>query len=221
MIEWLAGWYNWPFLLALLIGLGYAIIEMLFGGLGLADADGDVATPEGDLDADLDADGVADRAGGLILSSLAWLGMGKVPLSILIMVMLISFGSAGLLANAIAADTIGITWVAFPLSLGIALVVAPSVTHIIGGWLARNLPGDSSTAAKSGGFTGDVGLAASTITARSGLVCLPEDGGRPQIIVNACVVEGGDTIPRGTNVLLTAYIAERNTYIVTPTNLEL
>lgn len=232
MIEWLAGWYNWPFLLALLCGLGYAAVELLFGGLGLdADGDADVAAPDLDIDVDVDidadtdmdfdADAAAAGAGSWIMSGLAWLGMGKVPLSLLVMTLMITFGSIGLLVNALAADILGATWIAFPVALGSALIVSPGVTHIVGAWIAKIIPADSSTAAKGGVFVGETGTTATSVTSRTGQICIPELGGRPQVIINACVAEGNDTLPRDTEVLVTRYVSEQNTYIVTPTNLEL
>ncbi|MBT3222818.1 MAG: hypothetical protein HN348_27390, partial [Proteobacteria bacterium] len=47
IIEWLSGWWNWPFLFSTAVGILFIIADLLLGGLsdliGLdADADADV-----------------------------------------------------------------------------------------------------------------------------------------------------------------------------------
>lgn len=89
MLEWLQGWYNWPFLLSLFIGLGLGALSLF----GLSkDADGGI---------DLNGDGVPDigdpsgrthEPGHLSMEGFGWLGLGKAPLSVLLQTLTLSFG---------------------------------------------------------------------------------------------------------------------------------
>jgi len=221
IIGWLSGWYNWPFLLPLAVGLIFILADLFLGGasdlLGL-DADADV-------DVDFDADGDADLDGdahGSFFHGLAWLGMGKVPISVLLETLTITFGCTGLLINAVASDTIGSSTLAFPVALLTAAVVAPLVTKAAGGLLARIVPADSTTTRTAADFVGEVGTAASVLTHSIGQIRLEATSKYPLTILTARLDTRvpGD-VPRGTEVLLVGYDADRNTYIVTPTNLEL
>ena len=117
--EWLLHWWNLifllPFGLALLyLGL-YTLSGITFGDADIdhgfdADhdlsADHDMGADAGhDLDADQDMDAGHDAAPAAghasgPLAPLSWLGVGRVPLSILLMVLLLTWGVVGFVANA-------------------------------------------------------------------------------------------------------------------------
>lgn len=85
-------------------------------------------------------DGDAD--GGTLL---AWLGIGRVPLSIVLVAFLAIFGTIGLLLQQAAAALIGgplSGWVAAPL----AAILALPATGVAARGLARVLPGDETSA---------------------------------------------------------------------------
>jgi hypothetical protein len=92
----------------------------------------------GSFGVDLDADG----AGGDLL---AWLGVGRVPLLILLVVFLAIFGTIGLAVQQVAAGVTGAplsAWAAAP----IAALLAFPVTGIAARGLARVLPGEETSA---------------------------------------------------------------------------
>jgi hypothetical protein len=233
-IDWLAGWHNWPFLLPLFIGVIFILVDFVLGGLGdLAGGDADMDI-DVDVDADMDfdfdlaggdfegpdLDVAANKFGAFLLSGLGWLGAGKVPTSVLIQAMLISWGSTGLFVNVMVMKALpwGNVVTAFPAALICAFLVAPMVTRKVGGFFAKVVPADGTISRKAGGFTGETGETASSVSTSTGQVKV-QVGDNPQIILNAKRLDPqGDTIPRGVSVLLAEYEAAGNIYLVVPTS---
>ena len=219
MLTWLTGWYNWPFLLTIAVGVIFILVDLLLGGIsesfGLdADADLDV-----DMDLDVDAggpDGVAAQVGSLVLS-LTWLGLGKVPISVLVETLLLSFGVTGLLVSAVANDLLGLSAYAFPVSLATAIVVAPLVTKVVGELVASIVPADSTTSRKPGDFLDSVGFASSTLTHSIGQVRLDATEKHPQTTLIARLAPSvPDDLPSETEVLIVGHDTASNIYIVVP-----
>src|SRR5688572_20408683 len=82
-------WYNIPFLIALGCSAILMVVQII-GGSGDHDHDADT-----DVDADVDGDLFGDL--------LSVLGIGRVPMMIVVMALLMTFGLLGLLINALAA----------------------------------------------------------------------------------------------------------------------
>jgi membrane protein implicated in regulation of membrane protease activity len=118
---------NLPFSVALLVMLLIGLVEAL--GLGLSAA-------HLDLHVDADAEGP---------DLLAWLGVGRVPILMLLVVSLAIFGMAGLVVQQLAAKLVG-----HPLSPALASAVAVlaslPLTGIGARALARIMPQDETTA---------------------------------------------------------------------------
>lgn len=122
-----------PFTAALALLLGLLAFELAgLGGLGH------------DLDADHDA------------GALAWLGAGQVPLTILIVLLLATFGGLGLVSGAAAMTVRGgplSAWIVGPL----ALLVALPVTRVLAGAVHRLLPGNETAALPRAALVGQRG----------------------------------------------------------------
>ncbi|PTS88905.1 MULTISPECIES: YqiJ family protein [unclassified Caulobacter] len=132
MLAFLTSGDNVPFLAALLLMLLIGVVEAL--GLGGSAALGDGLNPP---DMDGDVDGHA--------SLLNWLNVGKLPLLMLIVVFLFSFGLVGLILQQVIAGIFGRPgpwWLAVPL----AMVAALPFTRLFGRVVARILPTDETTA---------------------------------------------------------------------------
>jgi hypothetical protein len=132
-----------------------AIVLMLLIGaaqlVGLGDNFG------GDLDSDLQAD--AD------LNLLSWLGVGQLPLLMLIVVFLAIFGAAGLILQQAMHDSTGApldAWIAVP---AVAIAALPLTSFAARG-LARILPRDYTTAVPLEAL---IGRSAQVITGRATL----------------------------------------------------
>jgi Inner membrane protein YqiJ, OB-fold/Inner membrane protein YqiJ, N-terminal len=140
MFDFIAAPGNLPFAVALTVMLLIGIVEAI--GLGASAAH-----------VDIDADG-----GGALLD---WLGVGRVPLLMLLVVFLAAFGLLGLaLQQAIGPLSV---WIAAP----IAAVAALPVTGIGARALARIMPQDETTAVSLDTLVGKRGTI-TVGTARSG-----------------------------------------------------
>jgi len=231
--EWLLNWWNLifllPFGLALLyLGL-YTVSGITFGDGDLdhdldadhdfdTDADHDLDTDhdadaDGDHDAsvDHDADGGQTDHGSVSLTALSWLGVGKVPVSIVLMVLLLTWGVVGFIANA-AMEERGAA--AALISIPIAAVVSILATHLVATMIARYLPLYETTARRKHALLGAVGEAIFPIDHKFGMVSVRDDMG--DLYQIACrVEEPGEPIPKGAKVQLVAYNAKQGLFFVT------
>lgn len=126
MFEFVAAPENLPFAVALLVMLMIGVVEAVGLGAGAAH-----------LDVDADA-----GAGGDLL---AWLGVGRVPLLVVLVVFLACFGLAGLALQQVATAFAGAPlspWIASAAALAAAL----PLTGFGARGLARIIPQDETTA---------------------------------------------------------------------------
>lgn len=236
--NWLGHWHNWPFVISLFVGLGFVFATLL----GLAkDADHGIDI-DGDGSPDIHAPDIAKPEfgkpelgkGGLDVFGLA--GVGKMPLSVVLKVFLLSFGSIGLLVNAVGRDLLS-DWgvVVFPVSLVAAFVGSVVSTRGVAEVIAKFAPPDMPTSRKAGEFVGSVGVAASLISSSIGQVRVaPPEPESPEALLNACVDPewvrlhldrqkdanqpyDPVTIPREAEVVLIGYDSTRHLYLVQPT----
>jgi hypothetical protein len=138
---------NMVFAAALLLMLLIGVVEAVGLGAGSFGAD---------LPADLDADGI----GGDLL---AWLGVGRVPLLVLLIAVLAIFGIVGLSGQQAATALLGgpaSGWIAGPLAAAAAL----PLTGFAARGLARVLPGEETTAVELDEL---VGRSATIVTGRA------------------------------------------------------
>jgi membrane protein implicated in regulation of membrane protease activity len=124
MLDFILAPENLPFAVALALMAMIGLVEALGLGLGAID-----------LDADVQADG----------DLLGWLGVGTVPLLVLIIVLLALFGLIGVTIQQVAAALTGSPlspWLAAPAALAAALPLTGGAARA----LARILPKDETTA---------------------------------------------------------------------------
>jgi membrane protein implicated in regulation of membrane protease activity len=238
--EWLLNWWNLifllPFGLALMyLGL-YTVSGLTFGDSDVdhdfdADADTDVdadadadanADADHDLDADHDADGDSDADhdadgdedaghGSTSLAALTWLGLGKVPVSLLLMVLFLTWGVVGFVANA-AMQSRGAS--AAIISVPLAAVASLLMTRLVATTVARVMPLNETTARRRHALLGLTGEAIFAIDQRFGMVSVRDDMG--DLYQVACRAQtGGEAIPKGTQVTLVAYNAKQGIFYVT------
>jgi hypothetical protein len=127
MLDFLLAPEMLPFSVALLVMLMIGAVEALGLGAGAVHLDADV---------DVHADG-----GDL----LGWLGIGEVPLLVILVVLLALFGMTGLAGQQLAAALLGAPlspWIAGPVAMAAALPLTGSCARA----LARILPHDETTA---------------------------------------------------------------------------
>lgn len=141
MIEFLLAGDNVPFVAALVLMLLIGVAELAGLGSGLVP----------DIDADAD------------LSLLQWLNLGRLPLLMLLVVFLLSFGVLGLILQRLVAAVFAHPapwWLAAPL----VLAAAVPATRSAGRLLARVLPTEETTAV---GLDSLVGRMATIVTGQA------------------------------------------------------
>lgn len=228
-------WYNLPF--TLMMGLGLVLAALQLFGLshdGDADADADVDADidaDADVDADLavehdldhdlehdvdhDVDHDMSHDGPSGFSWLAFIGVGKAPLMVVLLIVLMTTGLLGWIVNGIAFGILGffpglLLLGTFFISLVLGSLVASRVTRLIG----RALPPVSTTATRAEALVGRPGTVISPfVDGRYGMVHLRDDGGT--LISVFATTEDERPIPRGEAVILLSYDAAQRRYLVT------
>src|SRR6185295_9186197 len=114
-VQWLVNWWNLIFLLPLglaLLYLGlYMVSGLTFGDAEVdhdfdadhdVDADTDANIHEHSVESDSDGDSDADQdsESPMHAAILSWIGVGRVPASLVLMILMISWGVTGLFTNA-------------------------------------------------------------------------------------------------------------------------
>ncbi len=207
MNEVLFSWMSLPFAIPFATALLFVGVDMAVGGVGFGiDADIDV-----DVDIDIDIDADVDADGEVGIGVLGWLGVGKLPLSLLVEMMGLAFGAVGLVSLATLAFVLP-PWAALAGAVGAGIGAAPVVTHFMGAIVLRLVPGDETTSIRAHTLVGEIGVAASRIGAHAGQVRIEADGS-PMFLNVRCE----DTVARGTSVRVVTYDARTNLFTVTPT----
>jgi membrane protein implicated in regulation of membrane protease activity len=187
-------------------------------------ADAGDAEAGGDAHADTDASaadhGDADAHGGsgqpIHLAVLSWLGVGRVPLSIVLIVMLLFWGSIGFVANALARPNVGESWRAAMISVPAAMLGTLVLTRCVVLLMGRWLPLNETSAKRRHAILGLVGEALYDIDANFGLVIVREAGGGNLFQVPCRVTDGAAAIPKGSRVKLVAYGGPDAVFYVVP-----
>ena len=173
MIEQFFAPQNLPFAVALTIMLILGLVEGMgmIIGLGVSDLL-DSLLPDMDVDADVDLDididspdlsgghgvevGHLDQIGPFT-RMLSWLRVGRVPILILMVIFLLSFGLGGLILQAVIASFVG-----EPLPTIVAVVPALLVAiwsmNVLGGLAQKIVPRDESSAVSQDSFVGHVAV---------------------------------------------------------------
>jgi membrane protein implicated in regulation of membrane protease activity len=214
-------WYNLPFLLLLLLCLGLGLLQFVGGADGGGDADADVdADVDVDADADADADGDDGGDGGNgaapAFNLFSFVGFGKAPLLIVLMILFGSIAVSGLVLNWIAFRIFGAyTGVSFVVVLAVALVLG-AVTGAAATQIIRTiLPPLTTTASRAQELVGQRGTVISPfVDERYGQVRLRNPGG--VMISIFAVTRSATPIKRGEEVLLESYDPAKRLYLVTP-----
>lgn len=225
-----------PFALGLLyLGL-YTTTGLVFGEL---DSDGgtdhDLSAHldlDHDVDAHLDVDqdlgadhnldtdthetqaASSDHSGGsAFLSALTWVGIGRMPLSLVLLVMMLCWGMIGFCANQLQLNKP--QDVSLPISLASALIGSLLITHFISAIAGRTLFATQHIARRRHELLGALGEALYPIDATFGMVTGRDDRGT--LFQVACRIEQGQQpIAKGTAVQLVGYTAKDRMFFVAP-----
>ena len=212
-MEQLLLWYNLIFILPFGLAVLYLLI-MSFGilpidvGFGVdhdvdVDIDHDV-----DLDHDLDHDVGADGA----FKALSILGVGRVPLSIIIIAMLLLWGALGWLTNSVLEELILTSRAYAAISMAVALVGSLLLTSLLSKVLVRFVPTSETYASSFHDLIGHVGTALHVVDDKFGRVRVLN--AHNTLIDVTCVVDTEEqAIPEGSKVLLYDYDPEERRFL--------
>ncbi len=164
MLEFLGAPQNLPFSVAIGVMLGIALVEFASTLLGAGVSQLlDSVLPDLDFDADVDVELDADAdvgAGqlsgpGPLMQLLAWLNVGRVPVLVLLLLFLTAFGVSGLALQSAVGDLTGRLLPAALAAVPAVAIAMPTV-KVVGGWIARLIPKDETSAVSRRTFVGRV-----------------------------------------------------------------
>lgn len=179
-----------------------------------AHVDGDVGADAGmDADADAHAPAVGHHSAGLGGTVGQLLGLGKVPLSISLMLLCYTMGVAGWASNEILSRHVQQPAAFFPLSLLVALIAAFAVLRVASMLMSRYLPTVATSALNRKQLVGLTAKAVLPINDKFGRACLYDKFGTLHV-VGCKTREGNTAIEKGAEVVLIKYVPERDLYIV-------
>jgi hypothetical protein len=237
-VQTLLAWWNLIFVVPFGLALVYLGVYT-FTGVTIGDPDADVdadadADVHGDLhadhdvdadaDADAEADGDADAhdydhdhvgGGRLGLGLLAFIGVGRVPLSILLTVLLFTWGAVGFISNTVLQPRVDPAWTVALASVPCAALAGVMMTRAVSSLICRYMPLNGTSARRKHELLGLAGTALYPVNETFGLASVRDDEGN--LFQVPCRVEAGrDTIGKGESVLLVGYSAKQQIYHVIP-----
>lgn len=207
-------WQYLIFVLPFIAGLLYLFIVM--SGLS-HDMDHDVNFDH-DVGVEHDIDAHAETDGHWIADAFSFLGLGKVPFSIVIMSLLWMWGFSGWASNEIVGKIIPEPFVYAWISLGIALFCSVTLTRWIAIGISKVMPGTETHCISEADLVGKFATAKYSITENFGSATLYDEYDHFQEVT--CRVEAGEEkISAGTKVVLVQYNAGDRSFFVRPDRL--
>lgn len=148
-----------------------------------------------------------------IVALLGWLGLGKVPLSVLLMFLFMTWGVIGFITNNAFAPSVDAAWKVAAFSLPVAAAGSILSTRILVRLMVRFVPLNETTARRRHALLGLTGEALYPIDQRFGVAVLRDERG--ELFQVPCrVADNGATLAKGSNVKLVAYNAKQKMFIV-------
>jgi hypothetical protein len=214
VFAFLLDWYNLPFLIALAGCTIFALLQIV-GGMSEGDTDLDI---DGDHDVDLDGTGNLDPNADLpdhdgpISAFLGMLGIGKLPLAIVLMSLLGSIGALGLILNSLLLTFIGsYTGFFFPIVICVVLIVSILVTGRISRFIGRFVAENSAVIGIEE-LVGRAGTVTSaSISSSYGRVSLRDAHGTTHTVY--AVLESDQSAPERSEVALISYDKQNQRFI--------
>jgi hypothetical protein len=240
MTSQLLEWYYLIFELPLGLALMYLALYT-FSGWTFGDADADASGFEHDVDAHLDVHGDVNvdhdadlsqdvhvdadtdtdasdtdahsSPSAAFLSALNWIGVGRMPLSLVLMILMLSWGTLGIATMQTQHDKPMERSIS--LAMGVAAVGSLLVTHFVGLILGRTVFATLNVSRRRHEILGSFGEALYPIDEKFGMVCGRDDRG--ELFQVPCRIERGkEPIIKGASVQLVAYTATDGMFYVVP-----
>jgi membrane protein implicated in regulation of membrane protease activity len=210
-------WQNVIFYIPIAVGI-ILVFGSAFGG-----HDGDA---DGDHDADADNDGDIRGAGhiddpsehhvdsaenGLLHKALSLLGVGRVPLTVVMMMSSLLFGGIGIVMNTILSAVIGVPWIYGPISIVVAFLGMATLTGKAAKLLNRFMPTTETYRVSKHDLAGQTGVLLLPSDTSDGLAQVKDHEGNIHNV--QCRTLKGP-MPKGGEILVIEYDEETNKYVV-------
>lgn len=231
LLKDLLQWWNLVFLLPSAGAFIYLVF--LASGLGGVEHDSDVHA-DVHLDAHLDVghelsmdheldhgiehaadhgyDAEASHGPSIFHQALSFLGIGRIPFSLVAMSFAFLWGFLGYTTNSLAKEMIPNPYVFVWLSLVVAGIGSSWGTGFLAGLISRFLPSVESYGSSGEDLVGKTAEARYAITDRSGSAILRDSFGN--LLEVSCRSQGGEAIPSGCRVVLAYYDERERLYVV-------
>lgn len=241
----LLAWYNVVFLIPLVFGV-ILVLGSALGLMGhdaghdvAADADHDVSHDVGhdvgaDTHVDADHDGHLvhtvgdhetgsghdtghDRESGLFMRMLGVLGIGRAPLSVVMMSIALLFGGVGYAMNFILKPILVEGWLYGWVSVAVAAVATCFFSGIFARMIAKLMPTTETSRVTERDLLGRTGTVILDVDARGGYVQMHDQQGNLHQVT--CRSKNG-MLPKGSEVTLVAYVREGDFYFVVASEID-
>lgn len=239
--QWLLNWWNLIFVVPFLVAVLYLAVSVVSGlGFGDGDVDGDAdvetdadadvdteveVEADGDIEADADTDGDADadtdhEGVPLYMTALSWLGLGRVPLTLMLMAMLLGWGLVGFAANRLLWEDMQQRGAAEQLpmiSIPVAAVGSLLLTALFAQLMGRWLPLNESYVSRRHELLGLVGEAVLPINREFGMAFVRDERG-DGFQVPCRLSKDAQPIDKGAKVRLVGYNGKQKLFYVQPSD---
>lgn len=196
-------WWNLIFILPFVGALFYVLMICT----GLVAADHDV-----DLDHDMGIEHAHEFDPGTLAKALQFLGIGRVPMSIIMISFCFLWGFAGFAANTLLKPMLP-AWLFVWASIAVAFVAAVVFTRFTAGLLGRIMPATETYAVTLEQLVGKWAEAVTTIDQSFGQAQVHDDAGALHTV--QCLIRDGESnIARGTQVVLLFFDKSKGAFYV-------
>jgi hypothetical protein len=220
LFAWQSVIFYIPLAIGILLVIGWSLGALHHHDVGAGfDGDHDVGHDAGHGH---DADGARDGGGGsdivrdhdgdgLVAKALAVLGVGRVPLTVVMMIVSLYFGGIGLMANTVL-SRLGLPPLIYgPISIAIALVGTIMLAGSTARLLGRLLPTTETYLVSRHGFAGCTGKLLLPADTTSGYAQVKDREGN---VHNIKCRTTGAALAKGSEILVVEYDEETKTYVV-------
>jgi membrane protein implicated in regulation of membrane protease activity len=196
-------WWNLIFILPFVGALFYVLMICT----GLMAADHDV-----DLDHDMGIEHAHEFDPGTLAKALQFLGIGRVPMSIILICVCFLWGFSGFAANTLLKPLLP-AWLFVWVSIAVAFVATVFFTRFLAGLLARIMPATETYAITEEQLVGKWAEAVTTIDESFGQAHVHDDAGALHTV--QCLIRGGESkIQRGSQVVLLYFDKSKGAFYV-------
>jgi membrane protein implicated in regulation of membrane protease activity len=159
-----------------------------------------------DADHDIHAE-VAHAEPSFLEEALSFFGIGRVPLSFILMTFLSTFAFVGWAVNTVLKPVLRTELLFFPISCSAAVFCGLALTKLMAGTLGRWLKPVDTAAVRRSSLVGRIARAKLPITEQFGRAMLEDQYGSRHTVV-CTVPEGAEPIAKGRTVLLVRFVPD-------------